>query len=597
MLLLYYYKCTANLAVTSPCEAVTGGGVAGVAITDYDIKGVATDASDALYFVSLSATVADLYTLYKFDPSSGTITTITDSNTWDILATSWTSYTSVTVQISSSGVIFIMRTQLNVCASPGSDSSLHWFDPSTSTSSSYTNSGWIQGYPSYPSITNTFSKSFALDSEDRVWIMLVTHDANFCVTSVSINTNSTVDIYKFDSLTPSASMTLKFSTTMRSYATSFGYSTSSSTTLNDFSLSFDASGNLWALWWTTDKCTGGGTATCEYTATLNKIGASSSTPAASVVLVDGAISSDLTISYASGAYVLRTSRALEKYASSAALVSTHTVPDTSSATSFATDSSGNIWFANPAGSSSINKLVSGGTAAAISLKSYAGGASEWFVCGSTKQDTVPGSVEELNTACALNGVKWSANTAGGDTFFSDEEYAALASTCDSTLYTRICDVVAELPPYICTKEEPSSMIVYLGVAAANSELLYVSLIFFCGFVFDAISRWNHANEEGNGDGDCEAGAKEPAMDAGEVEMAPAVSSVLKASPLLTVSNNAALEKKVATMEKDAVATKKEVATMEKDAVATKKKVDLMEKEMAALKMQLATLLSNQGSQL
>jgi hypothetical protein len=109
----------------------------------------------------------------------------------------------------------------------------------------------------------------------------------------------------------------------------------------------------------------------------------------------------------------------------------------------------------------------------------------------------------------------------------------------------------------------------------------VSLIFFCGFVFDAISRRHRAKEEGDSDG--EAGAEEAATGAREVEMAPAASLGRKASPLLTASNNAALEKKM--------------ATMEKDAVAMKKKVDVMKKELAALKMQLATLLSNQGSQL
>jgi uncharacterized small protein (DUF1192 family) len=50
-------------------------------------------------------------------------------------------------------------------------------------------------------------------------------------------------------------------------------------------------------------------------------------------------------------------------------------------------------------------------------------------------------------------------------------------------------VVGELPPYICTKEVKLGISSYIGVAAANAEVLYAALVFLCGLVLDIVTAY------------------------------------------------------------------------------------------------------------
>lgn len=218
----------------------------------------------------------------------------------------------------------------------------------------------------------------------------------------------------------------------------------------------------------------------------------------------------------------------------------------------ADDSSGNLYFTNlESGNERLYKYkISTGTL--NTLKKYAGGL-VWFICGDESQGTVPTTNAALLSSCSLNGVKWEAPLADYNCFSTSEmsTYALSSSTkdlCTSASYDSVCNVVAELPPYVCTKQEKDALTTYLGVAAANAELLYAALVFVFGLLLDFIgSRAKKARaarvDEEEGTELAEAGIKSNELKA-----------VLEALEQI--------EKKYAALEKELKATNKKVARLE-----------------------------------
>jgi len=127
---------------------------------------------------------------------------------------------------------------------------------------------------------------------------------------------------------------------------------------------------------------------------------------------------------------------------------------------------------------------------------------EWFVCKNVTQRSVPSTSASLVTACSLNGVKWSAPLRPKK-YATYSEYltwalsSSTADLCTTATYDFVCNVVAELPPYVCTKEVKIAFSEYLGVAAANAELVYATLVFLCGLVLDYIGRYAADSERGD----------------------------------------------------------------------------------------------------
>lgn len=186
----------------------------------------------------------------------------------------------------------------------------------------------------------------------------------------------------------------------------------------------------------------------------------------------------------------------------------------------------------------------------------------WFVCGDTTQSTVPSTSASLLSACSGNGVKWSASVEDYNCFSSSEmdTWALSTSTaglCTSDVYDSVCDVVAELPPYICTKEEKDNLTTYLGVAAANAELLYAALVFVCGLVLDYIgSRAAKSNDDAEAEGSMdlvEAGNAPKKLN--QVMPTDAVSkSELRVLVETMNKKHATLEKKISVLEERLAST-------------------------------------------
>ena len=115
------------------------------------------------------------------------------------------------------------------------------------------------------------------------------------------------------------------------------------------------------------------------------------------------------------------------------------------------------------------------------MKSFSG-TSAWFVCGQQTQNNVPSTTESLLSACALNGVKWQVDLEGKDFFsFSEMNNFAISGTGASTCNVAadkvpICNVVADLPPYICTRSLPAVPVTYIGSAAGTAHLVYAILV-------------------------------------------------------------------------------------------------------------------------
>jgi hypothetical protein len=95
---------------------------------------------------------------------------------------------------------------------------------------------------------------------------------------------------------------------------------------------------------------------------------------------------------------------------------------------------------------------------------------------------VPIKTADLISTCPLNGVKWEVDFVG-KVFFSEAAMSAQATTgagasaCSPDEdYAAVCNVVSDLPPYICTREVPPATVTYLGAAAGGAHLIYACLV-------------------------------------------------------------------------------------------------------------------------
>jgi len=123
------------------------------------------------------------------------------------------------------------------------------------------------------------------------------------------------------------------------------------------------------------------------------------------------------------------------------------------------------------------------------LQDFTSGVASWFACGNATLKTVPLTDPQSLAACSLNGVKWQVFVPDYK-FFNAAELESWAinsyatGKCTGDIYDAVCEVVAELPPYICTKEVRAGISTYIGVAAANADFLYGALVFVCGILLD-----------------------------------------------------------------------------------------------------------------
>jgi len=174
------------------------------------------------------------------------------------------------------------------------------------------------------------------------------------------------------------------------------------------------------------------------------------------------------------------------------------------------DSTGNIYFMGPSYSTgpdaSFYKYdVTVGTFEY--LMSYSRGYYSWFVCKDVVQTLIPSSSALMIAACPLNGILWNDAVNVPPKFFFTyaemEPYVidyVVDNRCDAHLfYSEVCGTVGELPPYVCTKKNKEAASKYLGVAAANAEILYAALVFLCGLMLDMYKGRMAKKRDGNDD--------------------------------------------------------------------------------------------------
>ena len=163
----------------------------------------------------------------------------------------------------------------------------------------------------------------------------------------------------------------------------------------------------------------------------------------------------------------------------------------------ASDSKGALYFFNGGYLYKYNPT----TETLDALQDYTSGVVSWFVCGGATESTLPLNDAQNLAACSLNGIKWQLSTPDG-TFFNSAELESWVSPyvvgkCTSDIYDAVCNVVADLPPYICTKEVKASFSTYIGVAAANADFLYGALVFVCGILLDMVTAYLAKTRNGN----------------------------------------------------------------------------------------------------
>jgi hypothetical protein len=127
------------------------------------------------------------------------------------------------------------------------------------------------------------------------------------------------------------------------------------------------------------------------------------------------------------------------------------------------------------------------------MKEYSG-TSAWFICGQETQTHVPATTDALLSACALNGIKWQVDLQG-KLFFSSSQMNYFAtsgagtSSCDAAAdKVPICNVVADLPPYICTRSLSAVPVTYIGAAAGSAHLVYAVFVLLVSALLTASTR-------------------------------------------------------------------------------------------------------------
>jgi len=540
-------ECAVSLAAASPCDSdyvqfLATWESASVSWSTYAPTGLtAIDSSGNLWALNNDATYP---TLYVYKPSTGE--TAFENKASTSLASSPSGDASI-VDTDSSGRVISVYDSADASDYTNVYPGLRYYDPSSGTET-------LVELPVLP-------LAIAVDSSDVVWFIYWSQQYASCDPA----DNDYFTIYKYD---PSIDITSKVA------------SFSSYTARNIMEvkwLAIGPSGDLWGMF-KTSNCN-----FLDYAYVLYKYDKSSATiidvadlssyfdssdPSGFTVDSDGVV---WIISDDGDATLLKYDPSTEDVT----IVATGLTAEgaTASCQGLVSDSNNGIYFTNIInGDGSLYRYdtTSGSLEA---LQSFSSSFVSWFVCGDATQSTVPLTDEQSRAACSLNGVKWQISIPVRDFFNSAEmetySLNSVLSKCTNEIYDAVCNVVAELPPYICTKEVKSEIFIYLGVAAANAEILYAALVFLCGLVLDMVKAYfvkDRGSEGNHGEsGSLEAGSMELAASGGFQANktsggAPSVSPQDVAKAI--AANNAKYDRKIAALEASNTALKVEVGRLQ-----------------------------------
>jgi len=430
-------ECTSSLAAASPCTSdyVQLLGYDSSFTNSYWDNGMAIDHSSGNIWGPDS--LSDGSSLYVYKPSIGAAVLE------NMESTSITTSPTSAIDIDSTGRV--------VTAYYGSNG-IHYYDPSSGAES-------FIGLSVQPI-------RVAIDSSDVVW---------FSCQNYTLAKNWYSMIYKYDPSTNSEELVASFS----------NYTTGRNTIID--LMSIGPSGGIW------------GVITIDYTLyNIFKYDTSSDETTISIVANVTIYGRPTGFTMNSGgiAWLLYASGILVRYdtlSGEFVEVDTLSKPSLNGASPYfqglVSDSSGALFFARDGVLYRYNPT----TETLEALQDYTSGVASWFVCGDETYSKLPVSDAQNLAACSLNGVKWQVSIHDG-TFFNSAELESWASTyvankCTSEIYDAVCEVVGELPPYICTKEVKLGISSYIGVAAANAEVLYAALVFLCGLVLDIVTAY------------------------------------------------------------------------------------------------------------
>ncbi len=103
----------------------------------------------------------------------------------------------------------------------------------------------------------------------------------------------------------------------------------------------------------------------------------------------------------------------------------------------------------------------------------------WMTCGAETMDPLLITPASFDSNCKSNGIKWeySRRTPYTSTYeeYYDKMLAGAQKVC-LEYYKSSCENIANLPPYLCIKEEPEDIFSILSTAVANTQLIMSVLI-------------------------------------------------------------------------------------------------------------------------
>ncbi len=127
----------------------------------------------------------------------------------------------------------------------------------------------------------------------------------------------------------------------------------------------------------------------------------------------------------------------------------------------------------------------------------------WLVCGETNIDSFYPKItqpQQMTYYCRRNGIAWEI-APENDQMFLTSTYATfylnqLTETyCNaSILYTEICDIVANLPPYICTRSKPLPFFTAVSAALANTDFAIAMMFVVVGFILSVVKNRKEVQE-------------------------------------------------------------------------------------------------------
>lgn len=133
----------------------------------------------------------------------------------------------------------------------------------------------------------------------------------------------------------------------------------------------------------------------------------------------------------------------------------------------------------------------------VIYQSYLHATIGWFTCGEDLQaNGLPSSGNLAASSCFRNGLSWQMQYQNPPNYYLTQaamkhfmEMTVAYPLCNTddtnvstTLYSSICNKVADLPPYLCTSQKHAGAFAVLSIAVANSHLLGVILFVTIGMV-------------------------------------------------------------------------------------------------------------------